>query len=91
MDVRDAIERAVRVKSSADGWIGLICVLEVLASVLMAPFTIGISLLGLLTVPPTACLGCIATQSKRTTELQLIIAKLMVDDRPTFEEKNNLA
>jgi len=84
MNAREAIDYASRVKSSADGWIGVICGLEVLASVVLVPFTLGLSLLGLLTVPPTACLGCIATQSKRTTELQLIIAKLMVGDKPTY-------
>lgn len=72
----EQIARAMQVGSSADTWIGVTCVLTGAACVIAAPFTFGLSLLACLSVAPIAALGCIATQSKRQTELLKVIARL---------------
>lgn len=71
----EQIARAMQAGSSADTWIGVTCVLTGAACVIAAPFTFGLSLLACLSVAPIAALGCIATQSKRQTELLKVIAR----------------
>jgi hypothetical protein len=71
----EQISRAMRVKSSADGWITVTCWLTGVVCVVAAPFTFGLSLLAFLGVAPIAAVGCIATESKRQTELLKIIAR----------------
>ena len=73
--VEEQISRAMRVKSSADGWITVTCWLTGVVCVVAAPFTFGLSLLAFLGVAPIAAVGCIATESKRQTELLKIIAR----------------
>jgi hypothetical protein len=73
--VEEQIGRAMRVKSSADGWITVTCWLTGVVCVVAAPFTFGLSLLAFLGVAPIAAVGCIATESKRQTELLKIIAR----------------
>jgi hypothetical protein len=73
--VEEQIGRAMRVKSSADSWITVTCWLTGVVCVVAAPFTFGLSLLAFLGVAPIAAVGCIATESKRQTELLKIIAR----------------
>jgi hypothetical protein len=73
--VEEQISRAMRVNSSADGWITVTCWLTGVVCVVGAPFTFGLSLLAFLGVAPIAAVGCIATESKRQTELLKIIAR----------------
>jgi hypothetical protein len=73
--VEEQIGRAMRIKSSADGWITVTCWLTGVVCVVAAPFTVGLSLLAFLGVAPIAAVGCIATESKRQTELLKIIAR----------------
>jgi hypothetical protein len=73
--VEEQIGRAMRVKSSADGWITVTCWLTGVVCVVAAPFTFGLSLLAFLGVAPIAAVGCIATESKRQTELLKVIAR----------------
>ena len=73
--LEEQIARAMKVKSSADSWIGVTCALTGIVSVISAPFTLGASLLAFLAVAPIAALGCVATESKRQTELLKVIAR----------------
>jgi len=73
--LEEQIARAMKVKSAADSWIGVTCVLTGVVCVVAAPFTLGTSLLAFLAVAPIAAIGCSATESKRQTELLKIIAR----------------
>ena len=73
--LEEQIGRAMKVKSAADNWIGITCVLTGVVCVVAAPFTFGTSLLAFLAVAPIAAIGCSATESKRQTELLKIIAR----------------
>ena len=79
MTINESIEKASHAKSSADSWVGLICCAEVFAGIVAAPFTMGISLFALLAVPPTACLGACATNTKRAAELAEVQAQLLAE------------
>lgn len=73
--IEDQIKRAIRAKSSADTWITITCWLTAIVGIIAAPFTLGLSLIGILSVAPIAAVGCIATESKRQTELLKVIAR----------------
>ncbi|MCB4411677.1 hypothetical protein [Synechococcus sp. MU1611] len=79
MNINEAIEKASQAKSSADNWVGLICLFEFGVGILAAPFTMGVSLFALLAIPPTACLGACATNTKRTAELSEVQAQLLAE------------
>jgi len=78
-NVYDDIAKAAKVRASADNWIFIICLLEGLAAFIAIPFTLGLSLLVLLAIVPTAALGSIATSSKRNAELQRLQAELLAE------------
>ena len=71
----EQIARAMKRKSSADFWIMVSCWLAGIVCVLAAPFTVGLSLLALLSLAPIAAVGCMATESIRQTELLKVIAR----------------
>ena len=73
--LEEQIARATKVKSGADGWIGVTCTITGIVCVISAPFTFGTSLLAFLAVAPIAAIGCTATESKRQTELLKVIAR----------------
>jgi hypothetical protein len=73
--IDEQIARAMSRTSSADGWITVTCWLTGVACVVAAPFTFGLSLLAFLGVAPIAAVGCIATESKRQTELLKLIVR----------------
>ena len=79
MTIREAIDAAAKTKSSADSWIGLICVTEGLIAVLAVPFTMGISLFALLAIPPTAAVGACASNTRRTAELTKVHLRMLAD------------
>ena len=79
MNINESIEKASNAKASADNWVGLICLLEFIVGILAFPFTMGVSLFALLAIPPTACLGACATNTKRTAELAEVQAQLLAE------------
>ena len=79
MTIDDAISKASHLRASADGWICAICILEVVCSVLLVPFTTGLSLLFLFAIPITAAVGASATNTKRTAALAVVQAQLLAD------------
>ena len=81
MDLHDAINRASHAQSDADKWINILNFIDFIICVILVPFTIGLSLLGLLTIPAFAALGAIATHSKRTAELTLVQTQILADER----------
>jgi hypothetical protein len=81
MDLHDAIDRATNARSDVDKWINILNIIEFILCVFLAPFTFGMSLLGLLTIPAFAALGAIATHAKRTAELTFVQTQLLSDER----------
>lgn len=81
MELHDAINRACNAKSSADSWINFFNALDILLAVVLIPFTMGLSLLLLLSIPILSAIGSIATSCKRTSELTLIQTQMMSDQR----------
>ena len=79
MSIDDAITKARRVRSEADGWICAICILEGACCLLLVPFTVGLSLLGLIAIPITAAVGASATNTKRIAALAVIQTELLAD------------
>ena len=79
MNINESIEKASNAKASADNWVGLICLLEFIVGILAFPFTMGVSLFALQAIPPTACLGACATNTKRTAELAEVQAQLLAE------------
>ena len=73
--LEEQIARAMEVRSAADNWIGVTCVITGVVCVVAVPFTMGTSLLAFLAVAPIAAIGCTATESKRQTELLKVIAR----------------
>ena len=71
----EQIARAMKVRSTADPWITVTCMITGIVCVIAAPFTFGTSLLESLAVAPIAAIGCTATESKRQTELLKVIAR----------------
>ena len=81
MDLQSAISKAQHARSDADKWINILNFLDFVICLILIPFTMGLSLIGMLTIPMFAALGAIATHSKRTAELTLIQTKLLADER----------
>ncbi len=73
--LEEQIARAMKVRSSADSWIGVTCVLAGIGCLVAIPSTMGASLIAFLAVAPIAAIGCIATESKRQTALMKVIAR----------------
>ena len=83
----EAIEKAWNTKSEAATFITLACWLEFIAAVCLVPFTMfGSLLVALAVIPPTAALGCIATNSKRQAALQKVTATLLASRADQEEE-----
>jgi hypothetical protein len=81
MTIRDDIQAAARLKSSADSWISAFNWITGVIAVLAAPFTLGASLLLLLAIPYVAVLGAAATYSARTARLLELQLQLLADER----------
>ena len=82
-DYRLAHDKANDAEPSCVKWINFINVIEIIASVLLIPFTSGLSLLGLLAVPAFAALANIATSNYRTSQFMAIQTRIMIEKETT--------
>ena len=86
MTFREAIERASRIKSDADWWISLFCMLTAAVAVLAAPFTMFTSLFLLLAIPMTAAFGACATNTRRTSEMVKLHLMYLADKDYDYDD-----
>ena len=86
-DLRYEIERIADETPSSAAWINVFNAITVIASLILFPFTNGLSLLVLFSVPLYAAFSSITTSTYRTGKLTLIQTRIMLE-QSTPKSKN---
>ena len=78
-DLRYEIERITDERPSSASWIDLFNIITIIASLILSPWTSGLSLLALLSVPLYAVFSSITTSTYRIGKLTLIQTRIMLE------------